>query len=209
MKIKDIIKHLDGAYTIKEIKCNDETIIEVYPNNFNGSVNLDSGLKLKKDIDNKSFILYEKHREQEYEIDHFNKEVLSFLALYLVIKRKFEEAILEEDVKNELRALEDDLAKGEHILQKVIDPKFFSLKQPKLEAINIKEVNNKCNVFYLNSFGEEILISKGRVIGSALVVTYNFSLMLQKFDSLIWPWRNKLALSQREEENLKRLYINK
>lgn len=196
-------------FAIHEEKGNEQLIITVYPKNRDGSVNLDVGIKLKNSNKSQLWTLFEVQRDQEYELGQFNEEEIGLLALFVSIKGRFEKITINESVKEELRGIEKDLKSGQTILQNNLNNNCYSLNKEKKGAINLFEENHKYNICYLTLQGDKILISKGRPMSSALVVTYNYGRMLEEFDCLIKPWKNKLLISLSDEENLKRIYIGK
>lgn len=56
---------------------------------------------------------------------------------------------------------------------------------------------------------EKVSISKDRPLSSALVVLYNYSLLLEKFEKLIIPLIKQSSLPLAESEILKRIFIGK
>jgi hypothetical protein len=209
MELNQIIKQLEKEFAINKDDRNEKIIINVYPKNRDGSVNLDVGIKLENLKNSQMWSLNEVQRDKEYELGQFSKRELGFLALYIAIKGKFEKVKGNELVKNELREIEKDLIKGDTILQNNINNKYYSLDQEKEGAINLYKEDQKYNIYYLTYQGEKIIISRGRPLSSTLVVIYNYSMVLEKFDDLIKPWINELSISLNEEEKLKRIYFGK
>ncbi|MBM7605183.1 hypothetical protein JOC75_003206 [Metabacillus crassostreae] len=67
-----------------------QSIIDVYPKNIDGSANLDVGFKLVEQKSTQSRLLREVQREREYEISKFSSQEIGVLALYTVVRGKFD-----------------------------------------------------------------------------------------------------------------------
>lgn len=206
MNYNDLMKQLD-EYTIKREEMGGDVLIYVYPKNNNGSSNLDVGIKLENSSSSQIWCLYEVQRDKSFELGNFSSEETGLLALYIAVKGNFEKIKGNDLVKRELREIEKDPVAGKVILQKNIKENYFSLEQVKEGAINLVEVNQSYDVFYLNQQKEKIVITEARPLSSALVVLYNFSIKLEKFEELIKPFRENIALE--EVEKIKKIYICK
>ena len=62
---------------------------------------------------------------------------------------------------------------------------------------------------YLSLLDEKVIISESRPFSSALVVTYNFSLKLERFDEFINSLEIYFTPSVKDREQLRRLFIGK
>jgi len=201
---KVLMNQLD-KYSSNREEIEGDTIIYVYPKNNDGSSNLDVGIKLKNSSSSQIWFLYEVQRDKSFELGNFSSEENGLLALYIAVKGKFEKIKGNDLVKRELRELEKNLVAGKVILQKYIKENYFSLEHVKEGAINLVEVNQSYDVFYLTRQKEKIVITEARPLSSALVVLYNFSIKLEKFEELIKPFTENIALE--EVEKIKKIYI--
>ncbi|TXC89516.1 hypothetical protein FS935_16680 [Metabacillus litoralis] len=184
-------------------------IIDVYPKNIDGSANLDVGFKLVEQRFNQSWLLREVQREKEYELGKFSSREIGVLALYAAVKGRFDNLKVNKDVKKKLREKADTLIIGDEILKGTIDSKYFSLGLEKEGALNLEEESKKYNIYYLTFMKEKVIISKGRSLSSALVVLYNYGLLLEKFENQINPLLKQSSIHLAEREVLKKLYIGK
>ncbi|MFT0804183.1 hypothetical protein VSK91_22905 [Bacillus swezeyi] len=212
MNNSKILKQLYDKFFVNEENQSDKTTITIYPKNSDGSINLDTGIKLKNSTDCNSWRLFEVQRDKEYELGTFNTKYLGLVALYIAVKGKFERIDVNEKTKEELRSIEGDLKKGQTILQNNLSKRYFSLNKDNEEkegSINVYEEGGKYYIYYLSLMGEKIWITKARPMKSALVVTYNYGRMLEEFDRLIKISLSNLSVSLEEEEHLKRIYIGK
>ncbi|KAA6450392.1 hypothetical protein DX928_15595 [Bacillus swezeyi] len=212
MNNSKILKQLYDKFFVNEENQSDKTTITIYPKNSDGSINLDTGIKLKNSTDCNSWRLFEAQRDKEYELGTFNTKYLGLVALYIAVKGKFERIDVNEKTKEELRSIEGDLKKGQTILQNNLSKRYFSLNKDNEEkegSINVYEEGGKYYIYYLSLMGEKIWITKARPMKSALVVTYNYGSMLEEFDRLIKISLSNLSVSLEEEEHLKRIYIGK
>ncbi|MGN9866329.1 hypothetical protein [Bacillus swezeyi] len=212
MNNSKILKQLYDKFFVNEENQSDKTTITIYPKNSDGSINLDTGIKLKNSTDCNSWRLFEVQRDKEYELGTFNTKYLGLVALYIAVKGKFERIDVNEKTKEELRSIEGDLKKGQTILQNNLSKRYFSLNKDNEEkegSINVYEEGGKYYIYYLSLMGEKIWITKARPMKSALVVTYNYGIMLEEFDRLIKISLSNLSVSLEEEEHLKRIYIGK
>ncbi|MFN2744011.1 hypothetical protein ACINLE_00205 [Bacillus sp. z60-18] len=213
MNNDEMLKQLYERHHVNKEEKNDKTTITIYPKNSDGSVNLDTGIKLKNETNSNLWRLFEVQRDQEYELGTFKNKNLGLVGLYIAVKGKFERANVSEKTRQELRSIEGDLKKGETILQHNLNSCYFSLNQDDSEekkgAINVYEEGGKYYLYYYSLIGEKIWISKARPMRSALVVTYNYGSLLEEFDKLIKVSLHSLSVSLEEIEQLKRIYIGK
>ncbi|MBU7591738.1 hypothetical protein [Metabacillus halosaccharovorans] len=205
MNYNDLLNKLDN-YNIKTEKIGEDTIIYVYPKNNDGSANLDVGIKLKNSNGYQIWDLYEIQRNKDYKLGDFSIKDIAFLGLYITVKGKFEKIKGNNHVKSELRTVEKNIVDGKEILQKNINELYFSLKHEKEGAINLIEGNQAFDVFYLTHQKEKIVFTEARPLSSALVVLYNFSIKLEKFDELFKLFTESLELE--ELEKMKKIYIS-
>ncbi|WP_226527784.1 hypothetical protein [Metabacillus niabensis] len=204
MNYNDLLDKLDN-YHIKKDKLSGDTIIYVYPKNNDGSANLDAGIKLENSNGSLIWDLYEIQRNKDYKLGDFSIKETAFLALYITVKGKFEKIKGDNHVKSELRIVEKNLLDGKKILQKNINELYFSLEHEKEGAINLIEENQTADVFYLTHQKEKMMITEARPLSSALVVLYNFSIKLEKFDELFKSYTESLEL--KELEKMKKIYL--
>ncbi|MEH7419488.1 hypothetical protein V7266_30110 [Neobacillus drentensis] len=207
MELNNIIDQLSGSYLSSKESINGQTIIDVYPKNRDGSANLDSGARLKNNPSSSEWTVFHVQRDQECKLAQFSDEKAALFALYVLLKGRFEERGGNEEVKRELRKIENDFLKAREILESNVEPYYFSLNQQKAGAVNLEEVNSRYNVFYLTLQDDKVDITKGRSLGGALVAIYNYGRMLENFESLKDQTASKL--SPMEEETLKRVYLGK
>ncbi|WP_226668933.1 hypothetical protein [Metabacillus litoralis] len=187
----------------------DQSTIDVYPKSIDGSANLDVGFKLVEQRFNQSWMLREVQREKEYELGKFSSREIGVLALYTAVKGRFDHLKVNKDVKKKLREKADTLIIADEILKDTIDSKYFSLNQEKEGALNLEAESKKYNIYYLTFMKEKVIISKGRSLSSALIVLYNYGLLLERFESQINPLLKQSSIHLAEKEILKRVFIGK
>lgn len=211
MNYNQFTKELGNEFLILNEEGIDLSVIDVYPKNNDGSANLDVGFKLVEQKTTQSWLLREVQREREYEIGKFSSQEIGVLALYTAVKGRFDnlKVNVNKDVKKKLKEKADTLIIGDAILKDTIDSKYFSLDQEKEGALILEEESKKYNIYYLSLMKEKVIISRGRPLSSALVVLYNYSLLLEKFENLINPVIKQSSALLAEREDLKRIYIGK
>lgn len=206
MNSDKLLKQMQEKFSVHKEERADETTITIYPKNSDGGVNLDTGIKLKNNINSNLWRLFEVQRDQEYELGSFNGEDLGIVALYVSVKGKFDRINSNEQTREEIRSIGNDLIKGQTILHNNLNDRYFSFNKEKEGAINVFEQDGKYYIYFL-SLGKKIWISKARPMKSALVVTYNFAILLEEFDNVKKTSLNDLDISSGEEELLRRIYI--
>ena len=162
---------------------------------------------MKLENPNGLWCLFRIQRNRILKQGDFPTKEIGLSALYIAVKGIFEKVKSDHQVKSELRKVEKDLEEGKAILQKSIKENYFSIIHEKEGTINLSEEDQTFNVYYLTHQKVKIMITEARPLSSALVILYNFSIKLQKFDELIKPYAKNIEL--KEKEKLKRIYIGK
>lgn len=198
-KLKSV---LGKEYVVKE----EQLGIEVYRLT-NYGVDQETYMKIKNYVN--TWTLYEVQRGESFELYEVEDYNTAMLALYISVKGKFEQLVLDNSVKEKLRSMSNETEQLQNILEANVESKYFSLIDTKMGAINLYKTGEKYDVVYLNPMKEKIWISKERKLPHAVVIVYNFSSKLQEFDKLIESVDIEKALSAIEIESLKRIYIGK
>ena len=201
-----LVQLLKSQYTVHVEKKRELSII-IYPRNQDGTTNLDVGFKLES-VEH-TFYLYELQRNQEYNMAQFNSEQMGLLGLYTALEGTYGEVKVEESIKNKLRNITNDVQQAINILNEKVSKNSFSILFEKRGAINVTLNDRKYDVYYLSLLDEKVMISESRPFSSALVVTYTFSLKLERFEDFIHSLGIHFTPSVKDREQLKRLFIGK
>lgn len=203
MNYKELNNQLK-EYIINSDEFGEYPIIYVYPKNNDGSVNLDVGMKLENP--NGIWCLFRIQRNRKLKQGDFPTKEVGLIALYIAVKGIYDKVKGDHQVKSELRKVEKDLEDGK-VIQKSIKENYFTLIHEKEGTINLYVEDQTFDVYYMTHEKVKIMITEARPLSSALVILYNFSIKLQKFDELIKPYAKNIEL--KEKEKLKRIYIGK
>lgn len=200
-------KYILNKYLIEIYKDN---LITIYPKNYDGSPNLDTGFRLESNNTIPEWKLYEIQRDKAFFIALFKREEIGLLSIFLRVKRSFdiEELDIDQQTKNSLKKINHPV-QGIAILEQQLSEGLFSYDVEVRGAINIFKENTTYTVCYISHYGKNIEISKNRPLNSAFSLTYNYCKILEYFLCLIEDWKEKLSITVIEEEELKRVFLEK
>ncbi|KZZ84992.1 hypothetical protein [Bacillus sp. SJS] len=204
---QEIYKKLEEKYAVQKENHDGQTEIILYPKNSDGSPNQDAGYKLTNDDQNQIWILNKIERDRIFELGQFKGDTSGLLSLWAAVEGQMNPLQAKDEVKQSLRNIESDIKEGKEILEKQVNLSYFSIEKEKAGAVNLMADSNKYHVIYLSPLGDRVSITKSRPLNSALVVVYNFSMLLEKFDQLFKNWN--VSIPNEEVEKLKRVFIGK
>ncbi|WP_315081039.1 hypothetical protein [uncultured Clostridium sp.] len=199
-KLKSI---LGKEYVVKE----EQLGIEVY-HLTNYGVNQETYIKIKNHIN--TWTLYEVQRGEGFEICEFENYNTAICGVYILSKKIFEHPKGNTLIRRELsKCNEDNSDIIIQILEKEFNKKFFSLGNLKRGAIILESVNGFYDINYCGVNNEKINIVSGRTFSNAVIVFYNYILLLFEFENLIKYITSIIQLPKEIEEKLKYCYLRK
>ncbi|CAM2996090.1 hypothetical protein AAGC94_13935 [Clostridium sporogenes] len=199
-KLKSI---LGKEYVIKETQLG----IEVY-HLTNYGVNQETYIKIKNYINN--WTLYEVQRGESFEICEFENYNIAICGVYILSKKIFEHPKTNTLIRRELsKCMEDDSDMIIRILAKEFNENLFSLNNLKRGAIMLEGVNGFYDINYCGLNNEKMNIVSGRTFSNAVIVFYNYILLLFEFENLIKYITSIIQISEETKEKLKYCYLGK
>ncbi|KIL51078.1 hypothetical protein [Jeotgalibacillus campisalis] len=210
MKFIDLENTISGKYSVKKREGNGETVILLYPNNPDGSPNLDGGYHLVGNHSEKDWKLYEIQRDKKFLKAVFPREEPGLLGLYLAVKKVYEhkQSDFDREMKNKLRNINQP-GEGIDLLEQQFDKNLFSFNKETEGAITIFQEGTEFSVCYISTLGECVPITKNRPLQSAFSAAYNYCQLLTVFSELLKDWKGSLQLTLAEEEKVKRIFLGK
>lgn len=199
-KLKSI---LGEEYMVKDMQLG----IEVY-HLTNYGVNQETYIKIKNYIN--TWTLYEVQRGESFEICEFENYNTAICGVYILSKKIFEHPKGNTLIKRELsKCMEDDSDMIIRILAKEFNANLFSLNNLKRGSIILESVNGFYDINYCGLNNEKINIVSGRTFSNAVIVFYNYILILFEFENLIKYITSIIQLSEEMKEKLKYCYLGK
>ncbi|URZ18356.1 hypothetical protein [Clostridium felsineum] len=157
-----------------------------------------------------TWTLYEVQRGESFEICEFEDYNFAICGIYVLIKKIFEHPNTKLSVKRELsKCNEDELDIIAKILEKEFNKEFFSIGEFKSKAIMIENLDGLYDVNYCKENNQLFNIVKGREFFNAIIVFYNYILLLSEFEKLITYITSIISLTNEIKEKLKCCYLGK
>ncbi|AAK79989.1 hypothetical protein BJV85_001847 [Clostridium acetobutylicum] len=154
--------------------------------------------------------MYEVQRGERFEICEFEDYNFAVCGIYVLIKKIFEHPNAKLSVKCEIsKCDEDELDSIAKILEKEFNKEFFSIGEFKSKAIMIENVDGLYDVNYCREDNQLYNIVKGREFSNAIIVFYNYILLLSEFEKLITCITLIIPLTSEIKEKLKCCYLGK
>ncbi|GEM_PF-2853537 len=150
-------------------------------------------------------------RGNNFEIGTFSEEEYAICVLYTICVKNFEVIKVDSNVQRKLRKCEGENAKVEatKIIGSECESKYFSLDKPQKNSICMENIKELYNVFYLSEDHNKINIVSDVNFNRAIVVVYNFSLLLKEFNKIYEQFINQYPIAKKHYEELFRYYLNK
>ncbi|MDG5472081.1 hypothetical protein P6709_09985 [Jeotgalibacillus sp. ET6] len=199
MKFVELKNTMSDKYSVKKREGNEETVIELYPNNPDGSPNLDGGYHPVGNHSEKEWKLYEIQRDKKFLKAVFPREEPGLLGLYLAVKKVYEhkQSDFDREMKNMLRDINKP-EEGIALLEQQFDENLFSFNKDTEGAITIFQEGAEFSVSYCSTLGESVPIMKNRPLQGAFLAAYNYCQLLNVFSHLLQEWKGRLQLTVAE-----------
>lgn len=149
------------------------------------------------------------HRGTEFKIGTFTNEKHAICAIYLYFKRTFNHSRGNNTLIDELwnYKKEEGVHGASEIIQRRCESKYFSLDKPKRNAICMENINELYNIFYIGESGKKINIVDGTSFNRAIVVTYNFALIIIEFEELYAELKQHELINEDDFERMCIFYL--
>jgi len=150
-------------------------------------------------------------RGNNFEIGTFIEEEYAICVMYVLCAKNFEGVKENNNLKRSLRTCQGENAKVQaiQIIESECELKYFSLDKPKKNAICMENVNGLYNIFYLSEDDSRVNIVSDATFNRALVVVYNFSILLKEFNKIYTQITTNYSTCKNHYEELLRYYLNK
>lgn len=123
-----------------------------------------------------------KNRDNANNYGLFDNKDFAFSLIYVLCKRMFESLPDNPAFKKELRKASQQEAI--ELISKMCDPRYFSVNKIKKNAINLIAHNDSYEICYLGISNEKITIVEGANYERAIVIVYNYAILLQEFNNI-------------------------
>lgn len=126
-----------------------------------------------------------KNRDNANNYGLFDNKDFAFSLIYVLCKSIFESSPDNPAFNKELRKASQQEAI--ELISKMCDTKYFSVNKIKKNAINLIAHYDSYEICYLGIGNEKITIVEGANYERAIVIVYNYAILLQEFNKI---WKN-------------------